>query len=94
MEDIRIKTDLNLDDGHTSSLLSSSSSLSSVCAEQDVLVVRMCALQLHSLSGVCVFRALRVCVLCDNSITDIEPLQQCVNLLKLDLKGNQVQLLT
>ncbi|XP_027027103.1 leucine-rich repeat and IQ domain-containing protein 3 isoform X4 [Tachysurus fulvidraco] len=90
MEDIRIKTDLNLDDGHSSSLLSSSSSLSSVCAEQDVLVVRMCALQLYSLSGVCVFRALRVCVLCDNSITDIQPLQQCVNLLKLDLKGNQI----
>lgn len=100
MEDIRVQTDLNcsmslnLEDGHASSPLSSSSSPSSVCGEQDVAVVRRCSLQLHSLSGVCVFRALKVCVLCDNFITDIESLRQCVNLLKLDLKGNQVHLIT
>ncbi|XP_017322751.1 leucine-rich repeat and IQ domain-containing protein 3 isoform X1 [Ictalurus punctatus] len=93
MENIRVQTDfesLNLEDGRTSSSLSSSSSPSSVCGEQDVEVVRRCALRLHSLKGVCVFGALRVCVLCDNFITDIEPLRQCENLLKLDLKGNQI----
>ncbi|KAK3540535.1 hypothetical protein QTP70_034089 [Hemibagrus guttatus] len=97
MENTKVKTDLNCskslnqEDGHTStSSSSSSSSPSSVCAEQDAVVVWKCAQQLHSLSGVCVFRTLRVCVLCDNFITNIEPLQQCVNLLKLDLKGNQI----
>ncbi|KAF4072731.1 hypothetical protein AMELA_G00266360 [Ameiurus melas] len=93
MENIRVQTDfesLNLEDGRTSSPLSSSSSPSAVCGEQDVAVVRRCALQLHSLRGVCLFRALKVCVLCDNFITDIEPLRQCENLLKLDLKGNKI----
>ncbi|KAM9475734.1 uncharacterized protein lrriq3 isoform 1-T1 [Clarias gariepinus] len=82
--------DLNLEDGHTSSSLSSSFSPSSVPGEQDVVVLRRCALRLRSASVVCVFKALKVCVLCDNFITDIEPLRQCVNLLKLDLKGNQI----
>lgn len=106
MENIRVfehQTDpkcyqsLNLENGHTSSLssLSSSSScLSSVCGDQDGVVMQRCAVQLHSLSGVCVFRSLRACVLCDNFIIDIEPLRQCVNLLKLDLKGNKVHLTT
>ncbi|KAG7332845.1 hypothetical protein KOW79_004679 [Hemibagrus wyckioides] len=92
MENIRVKRDLSQEDGHmsSSSSSSSSSSPSSMCAERDAVVVRRCAQQLHSLSGVCVFRTLRVCVLCDNFITNIDPLRQCVSLLKLDLKGNQI----
>lgn len=35
-----------------------------------------------------------MCVLCDNFITDIKPLRQCVNLLKVDLKGNKSHLIT
>ncbi|KAF5879899.1 leucine-rich repeat and IQ domain-containing protein 3 isoform X1, partial [Clarias magur] len=87
---VKIPMDLNLEDGHMSSSVSSSISPSSVRGEQDVVVLRRCALRLRSASVVCVFKALKVCVLCDNFITDIEPLRQCVNLLKLDLKGNKI----
>lgn len=101
MENTSVQTDwdcsesLNLEDGQTPSPVSSSSSPSSVCGEQNMVVMlRRSALRLHSLSGVCVFKALKVCVLCDNFISDIEPLRQCVNLRNLDLKGNQVHLKT
>lgn len=52
--DLNCSKSLNLEGGHTSSLLSSSSSPSSMCGEQDVVVMRRCALRLYSLSGVCV----------------------------------------
>ncbi|XP_066499378.1 leucine-rich repeat and IQ domain-containing protein 3 [Hoplias malabaricus] len=57
---------------------------------QDVLVVSLSGLLLKNLDQLGHCKTLKICVLSDNFLTRIEPLIECVHLVKLDLRGNQI----
>uniref|UniRef100_A0A3B4EGA9 Uncharacterized protein n=1 Tax=Pygocentrus nattereri TaxID=42514 RepID=A0A3B4EGA9_PYGNA len=59
---------------------------------QDVVLVNLSSLLLKSLDQLGCCKALKICILADNFLTRIDPLVECVRLVKLDLKGNQVGL--
>ncbi|XP_072537410.1 uncharacterized protein lrriq3 [Salminus brasiliensis] len=57
---------------------------------QDILLVRLSGLLLKNLDQLGSCKALKICILADNFLTRIDPLAECVHLVKLDLKGNQI----
>uniref|UniRef100_A0A4W4FUL8 Leucine-rich repeats and IQ motif containing 3 n=1 Tax=Electrophorus electricus TaxID=8005 RepID=A0A4W4FUL8_ELEEL len=57
---------------------------------QEVVLVTLSSLMLKSLDQLGGCKALRICILADNFLTRIDPLVECVHLVKLDLRGNQV----
>ncbi|XP_017573289.1 leucine-rich repeat and IQ domain-containing protein 3 [Pygocentrus nattereri] len=57
---------------------------------QDVVLVNLSSLLLKSLDQLGCCKALKICILADNFLTRIDPLVECVRLVKLDLKGNQI----
>uniref|UniRef100_A0A8C8GF96 Leucine rich repeats and IQ motif containing 3 n=1 Tax=Oncorhynchus tshawytscha TaxID=74940 RepID=A0A8C8GF96_ONCTS len=57
---------------------------------QQVVMVNLSCLLLKNLDNVGSCRSLRVCILADNFISTIDALIACVHIVKLDLKGNQL----
>ncbi|KAI4872313.1 hypothetical protein NFI96_027746 [Prochilodus magdalenae] len=57
---------------------------------QDVLLVNLTSLLLKSLGQLGRCKGLKICTLADNFLTRIDPLVECVHLVKLDLTGNQI----
>ncbi|XP_076860498.1 uncharacterized protein lrriq3 isoform X2 [Brachyhypopomus gauderio] len=57
---------------------------------QEVALVTLSSLLLKTLDYIGHCKALRICVLADNVLSRIDPLVECVHLVKLDLRGNQI----
>lgn len=57
---------------------------------RDVVMASMGHLLLKDVKDLGLFKSLGICSLPDNFITTIDALAECVLLVKLDLKGNQV----
>ena len=62
----------------------------SAAGPRDILMASLGHLLLKDVNDVGLFKSLRICSLPDNFITTIDALAECVLLVKLDLKGNQV----
>ncbi|XP_030640243.1 uncharacterized protein lrriq3 [Chanos chanos] len=58
---------------------------------QDIVMVRLSSLLLKNVQKLGCCRSLRICILADNFIAKIDALVECVHLVKLDLKGNQIK---
>ncbi|XP_057649708.1 leucine-rich repeat and IQ domain-containing protein 3 isoform X2 [Chionomys nivalis] len=61
--------------------------------QKDFVFVKYNGLHLKSMENLQSCISLRVCIFSNNFITDIQPLQSCVKLIKLDLHGNQIKTL-
>ncbi|XP_051021742.1 leucine-rich repeat and IQ domain-containing protein 3 [Acomys russatus] len=61
--------------------------------QKDFVFVKYNGLHLKSMENLQSCISLRVCILSNNFITDIQPLQSCIKLIKLDLHGNQIKTL-
>ncbi|KAL4830664.1 hypothetical protein H8958_001118 [Nasalis larvatus] len=59
--------------------------------QKDFVFVKFNGLHLKSMENLQSCISLRVCVVSNNFITDIYPLQSCIKLIKLDLHGNQIK---
>ncbi|XP_025273765.1 leucine-rich repeat and IQ domain-containing protein 3 isoform X1 [Canis lupus dingo] len=59
--------------------------------QKDFVYVKFNGLHLKSMENLQSCISLRVCILSNNFITDIHPLQSCIKLVKLDLHGNQIK---
>ncbi|KAM6217068.1 leucine-rich repeat and IQ domain-containing protein 3 [Rhynchocyon petersi] len=59
--------------------------------QKDFVFVKFNGLHLKSMENLQFSIALRVCIFSNNFITDIQPLQNCLKLIKLDLHGNQIK---
>uniref|UniRef100_A0A673UC88 Leucine rich repeats and IQ motif containing 3 n=1 Tax=Suricata suricatta TaxID=37032 RepID=A0A673UC88_SURSU len=57
--------------------------------QKDFVFVKYSGLHLKSMENLQSCISLRVCILSNNFITNIHPLQSCIKLVKLDLHGNQ-----
>ncbi|KAG9270110.1 leucine-rich repeat and IQ domain-containing protein 3 isoform X1 [Astyanax mexicanus] len=57
---------------------------------KDILLVNLSGLLLKNLDQIGSCKALKICILANNFLTKIDPLIECVSLVKLDLKGNQI----
>ncbi|KAK0155955.1 Leucine-rich repeat and IQ domain-containing protein 3 [Merluccius polli] len=57
---------------------------------QDIFMASLGHLLLKDVKDLGLFKSLRICSLADNFITTIDALVECVHLVKLDLKGNQI----
>ncbi|XP_069498012.1 leucine-rich repeat and IQ domain-containing protein 3 [Ambystoma mexicanum] len=70
-----------------------SSSNSSVEELQDLVLVQLSKLFLKDVDYLQYCTAIQICILANNYITGISALRACTQLIKLDLHGNQIQLL-
>ncbi|XP_059122477.1 leucine-rich repeat and IQ domain-containing protein 3 [Peromyscus eremicus] len=61
--------------------------------QKDFVFVKYNGLHLKSMENLQSCISLRVCIFSNNFITDIQPLQSCIKLIKLDLHGNQIKTL-
>ncbi|CAO2600518.1 Leucine-rich repeat and IQ domain-containing protein 3 [Lemmus lemmus] len=61
--------------------------------EKDFVFIKYNGLHLKSMENLQSCISLRVCIFSNNFITDIQPLQNCIKLIKLDLHGNQIKTL-
>ncbi|KAL1772244.1 leucine-rich repeat and IQ domain-containing protein 3 [Sigmodon hispidus] len=61
--------------------------------QKDFVFVKYNGLHLKSMENLQSCISLRVCIFSNNFITDIQPLQSCIKLIKLDLHGNQIRTL-
>nr|XP_048309483.1 leucine-rich repeat and IQ domain-containing protein 3 isoform X3 [Myodes glareolus] len=61
--------------------------------QKDFVFVKYNGLHLKSMENLQSCISLRVCIFSNNFVTDIQPLQSCVKLIKLDLHGNQIKTL-
>uniref|UniRef100_A0A673U442 Leucine rich repeats and IQ motif containing 3 n=1 Tax=Suricata suricatta TaxID=37032 RepID=A0A673U442_SURSU len=59
--------------------------------QKDFVFVKYSGLHLKSMENLQSCISLRVCILSNNFITNIHPLQSCIKLVKLDLHGNQIK---
>lgn len=59
--------------------------------QKDFVFVKFNGLHLKSMENLQSCISLKVCIFSNNFITDINPLQSCTKLIKLDLHGNQVR---
>uniref|UniRef100_A0A8C6MS76 Leucine-rich repeats and IQ motif containing 3 n=1 Tax=Mus spicilegus TaxID=10103 RepID=A0A8C6MS76_MUSSI len=60
---------------------------------KDFVFVKYSGLHLKSMENLQTCISLRVCIFSNNFLTDIQPLQSCKKLIKLDLHGNQIKTL-
>ncbi|XP_050816995.1 leucine-rich repeat and IQ domain-containing protein 3 isoform X3 [Gopherus flavomarginatus] len=58
---------------------------------KDIIIVQLNGLYLKNVRHLQYCVLLKVCILSNNYITDIDALECCTNLVKLDLHGNQIQ---
>ncbi|XP_038167350.1 leucine-rich repeat and IQ domain-containing protein 3 [Arvicola amphibius] len=61
--------------------------------QKDFVFVKYNGLHLKSMENLQSCISLKVCIFSNNFVTDIQPLQSCVKLIKLDLHGNQIKTL-
>ncbi|EGW05984.1 leucine-rich repeat and IQ domain-containing protein 3 isoform X1 [Cricetulus griseus] len=61
--------------------------------KKDFVFVKYNGLHLKSMENLQSCISLKVCIFSNNFITDIQPLQCCIKLIKLDLHGNQIKIL-
>lgn len=61
--------------------------------QKDFVFVKYNGLHLKSMENLQSCISLRVCIFSNNFVTDIQPLQGCKKLIKLDLHGNQIKTL-
>ncbi|XP_058537226.1 leucine-rich repeat and IQ domain-containing protein 3 [Ochotona princeps] len=61
--------------------------------QKDFVFVKFNGLHLKSMENLQSCISLKVCIFSNNFITDINPLQSCTKLIKLDLHGNQIKIL-
>ncbi|XP_034356845.1 leucine-rich repeat and IQ domain-containing protein 3 [Arvicanthis niloticus] len=61
--------------------------------QKDFVFVKYNGLHLKSMENLQTCISLRVCIFSNNFVTDIQPLQSCKKLIKLDLHGNQIKTL-
>nr|BAC39958.1 unnamed protein product [Mus musculus] len=61
--------------------------------QKDFVFVKYSGLHLKSMENLQTCISLRVCIFSNNFLTDIQPLQSCKKLIKLDLHGNQIKTL-
>ncbi|XP_051052016.1 leucine-rich repeat and IQ domain-containing protein 3 [Phodopus roborovskii] len=61
--------------------------------QKDFVFVKYNGLHLKSMENLQSCISLRVCIFSNNFVTDIQPLQNCIKLIKLDLHGNQIKTL-
>ncbi|XP_003411181.1 leucine-rich repeat and IQ domain-containing protein 3 isoform X1 [Loxodonta africana] len=59
--------------------------------QKDFVFVKFNGLLLKSMENLQSCISLRVCIFSNNFITDIQPLENCLKLIKLDLHGNQIK---
>ena len=59
---------------------------------QHIVVVRLNHLLLRDVQNIECCKSLKICILADNFISNIDSLIECVHLVKLDLRGNQVRI--
>ncbi|XP_007947821.1 leucine-rich repeat and IQ domain-containing protein 3 [Orycteropus afer afer] len=59
--------------------------------QKDFVFVKFNGLHLKSMENLQSCISLRVCIFSNNFITDIQPLENCLKLIKLDLHGNQIK---
>ncbi|XP_067086378.1 leucine-rich repeat and IQ domain-containing protein 3 [Osmerus mordax] len=57
---------------------------------QHIVVVRLNHLLLRDVENIECCKSLKICILADNFISNIDSLIECVHLVKLDLRGNQI----
>ncbi|XP_006831153.1 PREDICTED: leucine-rich repeat and IQ domain-containing protein 3 [Chrysochloris asiatica] len=61
--------------------------------QKDFVFVKFNGLHLKSMENLQSCISLRVCIFSNNFVTDIQPLESCLKLIKLDLHGNQIKTL-